>query len=375
MKIGMVSKFPEQEDGIAIYSESLCEELEEIGIGVVRIGDLQSTRADYKVDFNSIFLGRKLKTIVEKEKLDLVHVQYIAPHYGKKFLNLNLILALKQKVPVVVTLHEVHTEAVTIKDKILAFLEKLTAGRATAVIAHTKQQKEFLQMRYKKKRAYHILHGLALNPVHKPNGKSLLLFGMLNYGKGAEYAIRAMEYLNDYRLTVAGKAISQDYEKLLRAAAAENRLGNVKLDIRWIPEEEKKRLLYEADIMVFPYVWAPYQSGTMHNAFGFGIPVVVTDAGSLGEVVKEYVCGRIVEQRSPKALAAGVRAVHGNCDTYQHGVLKYREAANWRKAAENHAEAYNETMQEHYEKHGVIEKERLMKRQMAQEADDDADLL
>ncbi len=374
MKIGMVGKFPEQEDGIAMYSESLCEEIEEIGIGVVRIGDHLSTKADYKTDFNSLFLKSQLKKIIEKEMLDLLHIQYIAPHFSKALLNLNLILALRQNVPVAVTLHEVHATAGSIREKALAFIQKLIVKKADAVIAHTRQQKEFIQLKYKKKKAFHIHHGLALNPVHKLRNKSILLFGMLNHGKGAEYLIRAMNHLTDYKLTVAGKAISPEYEKIIRQAAAENKLGNVKLEIRWIPDEEKKRMLYEADIMAFPYVWAPYQSGTMHNAFSYGIPVVATDAGALGEAVKEYICGRVVEQRSPKALAAGIRAVHGNYETYQRGVLKYRAEANWKKIAEKHGEAYNETIQEHYETHGLPEKERVEKERLGAEmAKEEAD--
>ncbi len=119
--------------------------------------------------------------------------------------------------------------------------------------------------------------------------------------------------------------------------------------------------------MDFPYVWAPYQSGSMHNAFSCGIPVVVTEAGAISEVVKEYICGRVVEQRSPKAIAAGIRAVYGNYETYQHGVNKYRHDANWEMVAEKHGEAYNQTIQEYYESHGIIEKEKKEKEKMAGE--------
>ena len=222
-------------------------------------------------------------------------------------------------------------------------------------------------MKYGKKQAYCILHGLILNQMHKLKDKSLLFFGMLNNGKGVEHLIRAMNELPGFKLTVAGKAITPQYEAIVRAAAAENKLGNVKLDIRWIPEEEKKKMLQEADVMAFPYVWAPYQSGTLHNAFSYGIPVVVTAAGAIGEVVKDYRCGRVVEQRSPKAIAAGIKAVFGNYETYQHGVAGYRETANWKMAAQKHAEMYNETLQGHYEAHGFAEKEKLIKAEMAGE--------
>ncbi len=355
MKIGMVSKYPPEEDGIGIYSAELCEELENAGIGVIKIGDKASTTANYTVNFKLFSLKSRLRQIIEKEQLDLLHIQYIAAYFGKFTLNLNLLLALRQKVPIVVTFHEVHTSTTTIQEKVLGFLQKAIAGKADSVITHTRQQKEYLQMKYGKKEAYTVHMGVTLHQMHKLKGKNILFFGMLNYGKGVEHLIRAMNELPHFKLTVAGKAISEDYEKLLRRTAAENKLGNVKLDIRWVPEEAKIRYLQEADVMVFPYVWAPYQSAAMHNAFSYGIPVVVTDAGAIGEVVKEFRCGRVVEQRSPKALAAGIKGVLGSYDVYQHGIGKYRQEATWEKTAQSHGEIYNQTLQQHYEKHGMPE--------------------
>jgi glycosyltransferase involved in cell wall biosynthesis len=213
-----------------------------------------------------------------------------------------------------------------------------------------------------------------LNPVHQLSGKKILFFGMLNYGKGVEYLIRAMNELPDCRLTVAGKAINPDYERIIKAAADENKLGNVALDIKWFSEEEKNKLLEQADLMVFPYVWAPYQSGTLHNAFSYGLPVVVTRAGALGEVVEEYRSGVIVEQRSPKAIASGIQKVFQNYEAYQQGVAKYRGEANWEKSAGHHAEVYNLLLQDYLEAHGIPEEEKLEKEMKSKGISDDADI-
>jgi glycosyltransferase involved in cell wall biosynthesis len=374
MKVGVVSKFPEQEDGIAIYSASLCSKLEEAGVEVVKIGDMQSSSVKHKIDFNSFFLKRKIARIANEEKLDVLHFQYAASHFSRFSLNLNLILALGQKIPVIVTLHEVHSDSTSFREKVLEFLQSIIVKKSSAVIVHTKQQKELLQVKYRKKNVFCILHGLSLNMVHKKFGKNILFFGMLNYGKGVEYLIRAMGQLPGFNLTIAGKAIKLEYERLVKAAADENKLGNVKLDIRWIPEPEKKRLMEQADIMVFPYIWAPYQSGTLHNAFSYGIPVIVSDAGAIQEVVKEFNCGVVVAQRSPKEIAEGIKKVMSSYEIYQQGVIKYREEANWDKSARNHAEAYNMILQEFYEIHGIIEEEKFQKEKEAAQLSDDADI-
>ncbi|HIG98325.1 TPA: glycosyltransferase [Candidatus Woesearchaeota archaeon] len=373
MKVGMVSKYPPEENGVGIYSARLCEELAEIGIGTVRIGDSESATADYRVDLKSLALKWRLKGIVEKEGIDLLHIQHIASHYSKLALNANLLIAMRQKVPVIATLHEVHTTTHTLRDRALSWIEGMIARKASAIIAHTKQQKEHMQHRHGKKESFLAYMGTEQADVHKLKGRNILLFGMLNYGKGAEYLIRAMNELPGYKLIVAGKAVSRGYEKLLREEAAENKQGNVMLDIRWIPEDAKEKYLEEADIMAFPYVWAPYQSAAMHNAISRGIPLVATDAGAIDEVVKGYICGRVVEQRSPKALAAGIKAVYGNYETYQHGALKYRKEAAWARTAERHAQIYNETLQEHYAKHGLPERRRADK-EIAEAAKDEAEM-
>ncbi len=376
MKIGMISKYLPEEDGIAIYAAELCRELQNAGIEIVKIGDKESTGANYTVDFKSWLLKWQLEKIIKKEKFDVLHIQYIAAHFGKWTLNLNLLLALGalgKQVPIVVTLHEVHATAETTREKILGFLQKQITKKAAAVITHTRQQKEFLQLRHGKKESYAVLMGTELKPMHKLTDKKLLFFGMLGHGKGAEHLISAMNELPDYKLTVAGKAVSSEYEKILRETAAQNKFGNVKLDIRWVPEEAKQKYMEEADIMVFPYVWAPYQSAAIHDSFSYGMPVVVTDAGAIGEVVKEFICGRVVEQRSPKALAAGIKAVHSNYETYQHGVAKYRQEASWEKTAQKHGEIYNQTLQEHYDKHGMPEHKKADE-ELAEAAKDEAEI-
>ena len=126
MKIGMVSKFMPEKDGIAIYSENLCRELQKL-CTVVKIGDEKSESADYKTSFTSFRLKQQLQKIIDKEKIELLHIQYIGAYFGRKTLNLNLLQALSQKVPVICTMHEVHYNYEGynfMRKKVLAFLEK-----------------------------------------------------------------------------------------------------------------------------------------------------------------------------------------------------------------------------------------------------------
>ena len=89
MKIGLLSRFPPERCGIAIYSNNLLKALKKKKVDVVTIGSLGSD-ADYCLDLGSISLESKLGQIIKKEKLDLLHIQYVAPFFGK--FNLNILL-------------------------------------------------------------------------------------------------------------------------------------------------------------------------------------------------------------------------------------------------------------------------------------------
>jgi len=150
MKIGMVSKFLPEKDGIARFSENLCKELEKHH-EIIKIGDVKSDDADYQTNFKSFRLKAELHKIIEKEKLDILHIQYIAAYFGRHTLNLNLLQALSQEVPVVSTMHEVHYSYEGynfLRKKALAFLEKEVVKKSDAIIAHTPQQKSFLERKY-----------------------------------------------------------------------------------------------------------------------------------------------------------------------------------------------------------------------------------
>ena len=339
MKIGYVSKFSPEKDGGAIYADNLCDNLP---CEVVRIGDIGSETADYRINFRSFFLKEKLAEIIAKEKLDLIHIQYVlgGQYFGKYSLKLGLVRAMDQKVPMILTFTEVHTQGDGFKEKILCWLQEKLANKATASIAHTPKQAEFMK-RYKAPN-YHIDMGLILRKMKPRKGKNVLFFGMLNYGKGVEYLIRAMNELPGYKLIVGGVAITKSYEQLLRKEAEGK--SNVKLDIRWVPEDVKAIYLQEADIMVFPYVWAPYQSGALHDALSYGKPVVVSRVGGVWEIIENYAAGVVVPPRDSAAIAEGVKNALKNYAKYQSGIRKYQKEANWKTVGQKHVKVYGEIL-------------------------------
>ncbi len=342
MKIAMLSPFLPDKCGIAIYSDNLLSELKKQA-EIVKIGNYESS-ADYKLDFKSFWLKSGLKEIIRKEKADALFVQYNPAFFGRYTLNFNLLRALKQEVPVVVTLHEVHYEAHGAKEKIVKWLEGQIAKRATKVIAHTPQQKSFLEKEYNAKNIECIYHGLETYEANKKKSKTVLSFGIISEQKGVQYLIRAMNYLPDYELVIVGKVLNKKLEEELIKEINECKNKKITRKFSWVSDEERWSTYKKASIVALSHIWAPYQSGILHNAMSCGLPVVVTKTGSIYEVAETFGVGEIVPPKSPEALAEGIKKVYENYEKYQQAVMRYREAANWKKVAEEHIELFNKIL-------------------------------
>ena len=141
----------------------------------------------------------------------------------------------------------------------------------------------------------------------------LLFFGLIRARKGLEVLIRALpqivEAVPTARLVVAGDPV--DPVRPLRELAAELGVAS-KIDWRlaFLPAEEISGLLGRASVVVLPYRRG-VSSGVLATALGYGRPVVVSDVGALGDIVRHFEAGRVVppvtgrrsRRRAPELLA------------------------------------------------------------------------
>jgi glycosyltransferase involved in cell wall biosynthesis len=342
MKVLMLSPFPPDKCGIAIYSNNLLKELNK-KIRIIKIGNYDS-EAKYRINFKSFSLKRKISEIINKEKAKLLFIQYNPAFFGKYNFNLNFLMALKQKIPVIVRLHEVHYKAKNIKDRILMWLEKQIIKKATKVVVHTPQQKGFIEKRYKAKNIECVYHGLETYAINKKKKKTILSFGIISEQKGLKYLIRAMNFLPDYKLIIIGRVLGKKLEKSLMKEIASCKNKKIFYKFSWVSDKERWKSYRKASIVALPHVWAPYQSGILHNAMSCGLPVVVTRVGSLYEMVEIFGVGEIVPPRSPAALADGIKRVFNNYSKYRKNIMRYRKAASWRKVAGEHIKIFNKAL-------------------------------
>jgi glycosyltransferase involved in cell wall biosynthesis len=139
--------------------------------------------------------------------------------------------------------------------------------------------------------------------------KVILFFGNIAAYKGLEHLIAAFERIvangGHYRMIIAGRAkkasdpyVADIRKRLNREVVRERAI----LRLEFIPDEEMEWYFKAADINVLPYIRI-FQSGVLFLAYSFGLPVIVSDVGSLREDVVEGKTGFVCKPEDPIDLA------------------------------------------------------------------------
>lgn len=175
--------------------------------------------------------------------------------------------------------------------------------------------------------------------------RAVLFFGQIAPYKGLELLIEAFAEVRrrdpTVYLVVAGNP-AQSFAPYRRLIEQFGLAEAVILELRYIPLPDVPKYFLAADVLVFPYRRA-YQSGVLQLAYGFARPVVVTDAGDLGETVAEDGTG-IIAEPNPEDLAAAIQSLLSERATAALMGQRGRQAAetrySWGTIAARTAEIY-----------------------------------
>lgn len=139
--------------------------------------------------------------------------------------------------------------------------------------------------------------------------KLILFFGFIRRYKGLDLLLEALAIPEVKALQVKLIVAGEFYEEESSYFDLVNKLG-IKDEVvflnKFIPEKEVALLMSAADVLVQPYRHAT-QSGVTPLAMHFDLPMIVTNAGGLKEMVKDGETGLVVDIDSV-SIAAGIKA-------------------------------------------------------------------
>ena len=263
---------------------------------------------------------------IERIDPDVVHVQWLP----RPELDLRWLRRVADDRPLVLTAHDVlprRRRAQPVWPDVLETAERVIVHSHRAV-------EQLVELGLGRERIARIPHPVFEGePLPPPGGRTLLFFGLIRDYKGLDVLLEALPEIPDAQLLVAGDPL----DPVPKAN------GSVEWQLRYIQPEEVPGLMARAAAVVLPYRRLD-SSGVLATAIGYRRPVVVTDVGSLGEIVREFGAGEVVPVDDPKALAEA-------CDRLLKPAALKKAAAGaeraakeltWERSAEAHDRLYRE---------------------------------
>lgn len=163
-------------------------------------------------------------------------------------------------------------------------------------------------------------------------GKNLLFFGLIRKYKGLDILIKAFGLLPaDYHLLIAGEPYGgfEEYQTLIDSNPG---AGRIHCFTGYVADEEVKTYFSAADLSVLPYRSAT-QSGVRAVSYNFGVPMVVTDTGSLRADIEGTGTGLVAPEPSPEVVAETIRRYFdtpGLAEKCRENIVKEMDRLSWK---------------------------------------------
>lgn len=179
----------------------------------------------------------------------------------------------------------------------------------------------------------------------KPN--VLLFLGRINWEKGLDRLIPAMQQVPTAHLVLAGND-EENYLPKLEALAEDCRVRDRITFVGPVLGADKAALLQLADIFVLPS-YSENFGNVVLEAMAVGCPVVVTPEVGAAEILQKYGAG-IVLDGEPFTLGNGLRALMENPEERaklgQQGRSAVKEHFSWNAVAQQMVSVYSDVLHE-----------------------------
>ena len=344
--IELAEALSEIEDALVILRDKNAEPFRDVIKPTVNLHTFHLPRMRYPTNLLAVYsLFKKLCEF----KPDLIHLIKDHPWF-------NLSLPLFRRYCLVATIHDVvrhpHDQ---FSQRIPSFTYMPPIRYADKLIVHGQRLKELMVKEYH--RSAEDIHVLprGTNSIYTryvkgasatEDAHTIMYFGRIWGYKGIEYLIDAEPLIArevpDVRIIIAGRG--EEFSKYRERMVHPERFI---VHNRFIPNDMVVKLFQEASLVVLPYIEAS-QSGVIPLAYAFKKPVIVTDVGSLPEIVDQGVTGYVVPPRDAGKLAEAITDLLKNTDKRkkmgENACEKTKKELSWANIARRTVEVYKEAL-------------------------------
>ena len=302
-------------------------------------------------DPRNVFAMAAMMGIIRDLQPDVLHVQETNDFWY------DLTLLLNKMPPLVTTIHDVFRHpgdrGTTPGSE---YTRRIALSRSQQLIVHAEVLKDALikQFHVSEQRVNVLPHG-ELGSMYQRLGSNkdvvrepytLLFYGRIWPYKGLKYLIEAMpliaERIPEVKLIIAGRGenidqyFSNGYEE-----------KHYEILNRYIPAEEVADLFQRSTATILPYIESS-QSGVAAIAYATGTPVIASNIGGLGEMIRHEKDGLLVPPGDVRALADAIIRLLSDGEL-QHqlrtaALIRCQEDLNWSKIAAQTVEVYRKAI-------------------------------
>jgi glycosyltransferase involved in cell wall biosynthesis len=337
MNIGIVSVFPAKEEkyvssgGVEEYTYDMVQELSRLSTLTIFAEKREALKSNYTGSEVRVIPCWKKGILYPfqiwlssfRSKPDIFHVQHEYHLYGGMFSAIVfplLILLLRSRAPVVITLHGVisHKYVSELDSDARPFLRGLKKAflkinlrqilfLSNKIIVHSSYLKEVIETEYsiKTSKVLVINHGIKISTtidtekarriLNISAKKVVLFFGYLTMRKGLEQLmeafVRVSNELPDTLLVIGAGKNPRLTEKLkyidyYRCTQAKANEIDTACFVGFIPQAKLHIYISAADVIVFPYTIPVSASGPLSIALGFNKLLLCSDIPTFKDIIK-----------------------------------------------------------------------------------------
>lgn len=160
---------------------------------------------------------------------------------------------------------------------------------------------------------------------------TLLFFGLIKPYKGLDVLLDAMprvlSALPHLKLVIAGEVYG-DKEAYIRQIYDLGIQHAVDAHFRYISDDEVATFFSRSSLCVLPYKSAS-QSGVIATSYSFGVPVLASDVGGLGEYIIPGETGYLVKPNDPISLADAIISFYKQKPELKPAIMEYNKLHSW----------------------------------------------
>ena len=346
--VGLANGLADHVDVTLIHPEKLSATCRDVLDARVKVRTFPKGRIR---DIRNIASMRAMMRLIREINPDVLHVQETNDFWY------DLALLLNRMPPLVTTIHDVFRHPGD-RGSIpgAEYTRRIAFYKSQQLIVHADVLKDALtgQFRVPAKRVAVLPHGeigslfqLWADGVTLPREPhTLLFFGRIWPYKGLKYLLDAMplvaEQFQDVRLIIAGRG--EKLEQYFPHGCDPRRYEMLN---DYIPTKAVAGLFERSTAAVLPYIESS-QSGVAAVAFALGTPVIASNVGGLGEMIRHEQDGLLVPPQDGRSLADAIIRLLGDRPLQQQmqaaALTRCQQDLNWSHIAADTVEVYRKAI-------------------------------